>query len=229
MFLQLGKMKQKKKRKQRKRITRLTEQQKHEIRRAPFRVRIDDYAESAKGFVTRQRNQRKIAKARSKGYVSFGKMLIPGNSDAYRFIETIAEQKKMTVKQVAKKYSKELKPLLVDNRFPIRREVDNLIDDISVAVGKIYLNDKRISKTDAKYILTKNTNEIKQVTGGFAVIPEVEINFQGNVYIHFPETLPTMKVAGKRPTAEEMQEYEESFDEFLENEDVSVIVSKDEE
>ena len=134
----------------------------------------------------------------------------------------------MTVKAVAKKYQKELRPLLVDKRFPIRREVENLLDDVSVAVGTVYINGKKVSKTKAKYILQKNTNEIKSVTGAFAVIPKVEVNFKGNLYIHFPEKLPVLSSEGSKPTREEINRYEDNFEDFLDAEDIGIIVSKNE-
>jgi hypothetical protein len=215
------------KKKQHKKITKLSERAKHEINRAPFKGRADDYAGQAKAYLTRQRNKAKIRTAEKKGYVHFGNMLIPGNSEAYKFIEVIAAQKKMTVKQVARKYQKELKPLLVDNRFPIRREVENLIDDVSVAVGSVFINGKKASKTQAKFLLNKNTAEIKNVTGAFAVIPKVEVTFKGNMYIEFPEKLPTMHVRGRKPTADEVLDYESEVENFLDDNDINIIVSKD--
>lgn len=178
----------KKKRIQRK----LTDKLKAKIKKEYAKLRLADYEGDALTYLRKVRGAAKGRKSKRDSEANIEGLRIPKDSEAYALIKAMAKAKGVTVKQLLKKYKKEVSELLEDGVLVIQRETEYLISDLKKLPksNRIYINDNdgftRIGKEEAILRLQLLLMHCAALTDIFMLIYRVQFKLDGDVRFYCP-------------------------------------------
>lgn len=139
----------------------LSKKLKEKIKQSPFRQKQSDYSGEALTYLHRVRGAAKARKAKAAKAVAEreSKLIInghevPEDSQTYIKLAAAASTQNLTVSAYAKKYPKELKSFVSQDRYYSDRETDYLKKDISAVAKKkkkFFINGVEKSAAQVKY------------------------------------------------------------------------------
>lgn len=171
----------------------LTDRLKEKIKNEYKSLRLSDFGGDALTYLKKVRGAAKGRKAKADSVADIDGLRIPKDSEAYRVIAAMAKAKGITVKQLIKKYRKEVSALLEEGGIVMQRESEYLISDIKKLPKdkRVYVNDGngfvRKSRENAILDLQLLIMHCAALTNIFMLIYRVEYKLDGDVRFWCPE------------------------------------------